>query len=458
MDIFQVLFYQPIFNLLMFVSQNLGGIGWAIIIVAAVSKLITYPLTKGQIEQRKKSKELQSQVKEIQKKYKYNQEVMTKELAKVQAKALPGQLKGCLSIIVFIIFFIQIRGTVVDLMNRGYHAFNTVAYSESLKKNEDSISFEITDNSGNTKLPLGKNTIAIHLEASNGAVLDEVYNFEVVSDVNARIEQIKIEELDKSENQRKLETDNITAMLTAKRAADIAIYNPKLDSGLKSIAIKTFLIFPTESVQRYLITDDSSKFDFYMRPPSGQTLLADKTRVTLNGVDITSQATITQGDTFNLQFAGMNLAMVAADFNLLDLGTTAPYIVLAVISAYTQYLVSKMYSATNVTTTPMDDDKGKKDKDKNKKKAKSSDTEEPDMAQAMTDSLQITNKLLPIFTLVLSLGYLGGATFLPSGVTLFWTAQNVFVIIQQAFMNRKELAKKYAGRFLTVNTSKDGSK
>ena len=450
MDIFHVLFYVPIFNLLMLVSQYMGGIGWAIIIVAAVSKLITYPLTKGQIEQGKKSKDLQSQVKAIQKKYKYNQEVMTKELAKVQAKALPGQLKGCVSIIIFILFFIQIRGTIVDLMNQGYHAFNTVAYSESLKKKEDSISFDFTDNANTAKLPQGKNSLVIHLEASNGSMLTENYQFEVVPDVNARIEQIKTEELDKSENQRTAETDNIVATLAANRATDIAISNTKLDTGLKSVAIKSFLIFPTESVQRYIITDDSTKFDFYMRPPSGQTLLEEKTTVILNGVDITSKCKITQGDAFNLQFAGMNLAKVAADFNLLDIGVTWPYIALAVVSAYTQYLVSKMYSATNVTTTPVADDKNKKDKDK--KKDKNKNDEEPGMAEAMTSSLQTTNKILPLFTLVLSLGYLGGAALLPSGVTLFWTAQNVFVIIQQGFMNRKDLSAQLNAKFMQLKS------
>jgi len=445
MDIFHVLFYVPVFNLLMWLTQNIGSIGLAIIVIAGVTKLVTYPLTKGQIEQGKKSKELQAQVKAVQKKYKYNQELMTKELAKVQAKALPGQLKGCISIIVFIIFFIQIRGTIVDLVNRGYHAFNTVAYSESLKRDEDSIKFVLTDN-----LPIGANTLKISVEASNGAKLEKVYDFEIVGDVNKRIEEIKTQELDKSENQRKAEADVFEKAFNAERATDIAIYNDKFEAGLKSIAIKSFLIFPTESVRKYLMSSGTGSFDFYLRPPSGYTLLAEKTQVELNGINITGEAVITQGESFNLEFLGMNLARVAVDFDIFNFKVTAPYIALALLSAFTQYLVSKIYSATTVSTEPS--------KDLVKK-------DDVDMSTAMADSLQTTNKLLPIFTFVLSLGYLGGATFLPTGVTLFWTAQNVFVIIQQSFMNRVELVKKskdrfarFQSRFIKVNNSNNGSK
>jgi membrane protein insertase Oxa1/YidC/SpoIIIJ len=445
MDIFHVLFYVPLFNLLMFLAQNVGSIGWAIIIVAAVSKLVTYPLTKGQIEQASKSKDLQAQVKSIQKQYKYNKEKLAQELAKVQAKALPGQLKGCVSLIIFIVFFFQIRGTIVDLVNRGYHAFNTVAYSESLKRKEDSIKFDMGD-----QLAQGKHNITIELEASNGSKMHKVIDFEVVSDVNKRMDEIKNQELDKSENQRKSEADAWSLQLQNERASDISVYNTKFESGLKSIAVKSFLIFPTESVQRYLLTDNADSFEFYLRPPSGATILAEKTKVSLDSQDITAKSQISQGEAFNLNFAGMNLSRVAADFNIWDLSITAPYIVVALISAVTQYGVTQMYSATNITTTStdnkVDDKKPKAKKKKDEKK------DEPDMAEAMAESMQMTNKLLPAFTFALSLGYLGGASFLPTGVTLFWTAQNTFVIIQQLVMNRKEVYVKLQKRFDAIRT------
>jgi membrane protein insertase Oxa1/YidC/SpoIIIJ len=437
MDIFHVLFYVPVFNALMFFANNLGNLGWAIIIIAGITKLITYPLTKGQIDQAAKSKELQSQVKAIQKKYKFNQEVMTKELAKVQAKALPGQLKGCFSMIIFIVFFFQIRGTIVDLVNQGYHSFNTIAYSESLKKKEDSILINFDE-----KLVHGQNNIKIELEASNGTKFTKEYAFEVVDNtewISKRLDQIKEEELNKSENQRKAEADIITKQTQDQRTSDIAVYNKKLNDGLKSIAIKSFLIFPTESVQRTIIADDSQKFEFYLRPPLGATILADNTKITINGVDVTSKVEVNQGEEMMLYFFGMNLAMVAADFNIFDLQVTLPYIVVALISAFTQYAVTNIYSATNVTTTPLPDDEKKKG---DKKKVDKTPEKEPDMAEAMTDSLKLTNKFLPIFTFALSLGYLGGASLLPTGVTLFWTAQNTFVIIQQGISNRKMIYNK----------------
>jgi membrane protein insertase Oxa1/YidC/SpoIIIJ len=201
-----------------------------------------------------------------------------------------------------------------------------------------------------------------------------------------------------------------------------------------------------------------------MRPPSGETLVASSTVVILNGVDITSQAQITQGEKFNLEFLGMNLAKVAVDFDITNFSITAPYILLALISAFTQYGVTKIYSATNVATTPTEEKKKELPKDKEKGKGKGKE-EEQDMGAAMAQSMQATNKLIPIFTFVLSLGYLGGASVLPTGVTLFWTAQNAFVIIQQSFMNRKQIGEKLKKRFqfgqtvsLKVKTDKNGSK
>jgi len=457
MDIFHVLFYVPIFNLMMFFAENWGGIGIAIILIAAVSKLVTYPLTKGQIEQGKKSKDLQTQVKSIQKQYKFNKEKMTQELAKVQAKALPGQLKGCVSIIIFIIFFIQIRGTIIDLVSQGYHAFNVVAYSQSLKKSEDSITINLPG-----KLPQGTDNLEIDVEASNGVKLNKIYTFDVVSDVTKRTDEVKTQELNKSDLQITADTDNAAAIATAERATDIAIFNQRFTDSLRTITLQSFLIFPTQTIQRYIMTDDSSNFQFFMRPPSGQTIVESKTKVILNGVDITSKSAITQGDAFGLNFLGMNLAKVATDFNLFDISVSGPYIALALLSAFTQYLVSKVYSAANVTTSATED---KHHDEKDKKKKKKGEEDEPDMATAMTDSLQTTNKILPAFTFILSMGYLGGASFLPSGVTLFWTAQNVFVIIQQAFMNRTELlvkGKKWfqssKSKLIKVNNNDNGSK
>lgn len=435
MDIFQVLFYQPTFNLTILFSNIFGNLGWAIIIIALLSKLVTLSMTRNQIKNASKAKDLQVQMNAVKKQYANNQEKQTQELAKIQAKALPGQLGGCLSVIIFIILFIQIRSVILDLVNKGYHAYNQVAYTQTIKKNEDSITLP-----EGTVIANGKNVLNIKLTASDNSVLEKVYKFEYVSsaDKQKRMDEIKTEELALTAGQR---TDNQNLALKkveVDRASNISIYNQTLDSSLVSIPLSQFLIFTTESTQAYIITDNNIVKTFYIRPPSNQTIDYSKLKVELNGVDISNNVSFTQGDKLDLNFLGMDLSKVATDFGLLNLSVTLPYILVAIFSGLTQYFVSKLYAAGTPTTSP---EVEKNDNDKKKKK-KEEPPKEESFADMMTQTTKQMNLIFPAMTVMMSLGYLGGASFLPSGVTLFWTAQNAFVIIQQMISQRKTIKEK----------------
>jgi hypothetical protein len=181
-----------------------GSLGLSIVLIALIAKLITLPMTNSQIKNAEKNKDLQVKFKELKKKYKHNQEKLTAEMAKLQAEVLPGQLGGCLSIIIFIVLFIQIRGVILDLVNRGFHAYNEVAYTQNLEKKEDYIKYNLPE-----PLPLGKNTIQLNVTASNGKVINKVYEFEVVENKAARVEELKTELNNRTEEQ-KSETLKIT--------------------------------------------------------------------------------------------------------------------------------------------------------------------------------------------------------------------------------------------------------
>lgn len=456
MDIFQVLFYQPTFNLMVFFSNIFGNLGWAIIIIALISKLITLSMTNNQIKNASKAKQLQYQMNAIKKQYIHNKEKQTQELAKIQAKALPGQLGGCFSIIIFIVLFIQIRGVILDLVNKGYHAYNQVAYSETLKKKEDSITipqgFVINE---------GKNTLELDITASNGNVLNKIYSFEYTKDKQKSTDNIMAIEKNLSTDQKKGEQDALLKQQESEKASDISVYNQSIDSSIVSIPLSQFLIFTTESKQVHLITDNNIDLTFYIRPPSSETIDYTKAKVVLNGNDLTKEMTFTQGDTLNLTFFGMNLSKVATDFGLLNLSITLPYIIVALISGLSQYFVTKLYSAGTPTASP--DEEKKKNDDKKKKKKEEPKSE--DFAQVMAQTTKQMNLLFPAMTVAMSLGYLGGASFLPSGVTLFWTAQNAFVIIQQMISQRKtvkekilKVVSKYAEKLNLVKDNQNGNR
>lgn len=130
MDILTVLFYQPIYNLLMILYRSFGGdLGLAIISVALISRIVTYPLTRRQIKFAEKSREMNTKVKEIKEKYKNNKDKQNEEMLKLQSEFLPGQLSGCLTIIVQAILLLTILNVVRNLFETQGAGFADVAYS-----------------------------------------------------------------------------------------------------------------------------------------------------------------------------------------------------------------------------------------------------------------------------------------------------------------------------------------
>ncbi|HLD03175.1 MAG TPA: YidC/Oxa1 family membrane protein insertase [Candidatus Dojkabacteria bacterium] len=449
MDIFHNFVYIPVFNLLVFLYDLFSSnIGLAIIGLALFSRIVTIPLTRNQKQNSGKAQLLQQKMKEIRKKFKHNKEKMAQELARLQAEFLPGQLKGCFSLIISIILLIQVRNVVVDLIDKGVHAYNVVAYSENLKKPEDTVIFKPEQ-----ELSLGKHEIKLQVKADNGKALEKVFSFDVVENRQETIEKIKQDELAKDPEERNKTNEALAKQQEAERATDIAVYNELLSKGLTNIPLSSFLIFTTDSVSTILLTEKSLEFVFYVRPPSNQKIIASETRVLLDSQDITGQAQITQGGSFNLSFAGMNLSRVASDITSGSVSEVIPYVILALSVGVTQYFVSKIYSAMNPGAPAPDakksqKDEAKKSQDKHKKGHK--DEEEPDFSEMMGQSMKNMNYLFPVMTSAMSLGYLGGASLFPSGVSLFWTGQNAFVIIQQVLDNRRKVVLQVKGLWIRI--------
>jgi len=149
----------------------------------------------------------------------------------------------------------------------------------------------------------------------------------------------------------------------------------------------------------------------------------------------------------------MNLSHVASDISSGSVVEVLPYVILAVSVGITQYFVSKIYGAMNPSAATPDAKKSskeaeKKSKDKHKKGKK--DEGEPDFSEMMGQSMKNMNYLFPIMTSAMSLGYLGGASLFPSGVSLFWTGQNAFVIIQQVIDNKEKFVLQVKGLWTRI--------
>jgi membrane protein insertase Oxa1/YidC/SpoIIIJ len=147
-----------------------------------------------------------------------------------------------------------------------------------------------------------------------------------------------------------------------------------------------------------------------------------------------------EGTVINLHFLGMDLSKVATDFSWSD-SAIIPYVVLAVLVGLSQLASTQIL--TGVRTFG-----DRKSKDIKKAKKKKKDEEMPDMTEMMGMASKQMMFMFPVLTIITSLGYWGGSSIFPSGISVFWTVQSMFVIIQQLAMNREKVAKWIQVRLL----------
>jgi YidC/Oxa1 family membrane protein insertase len=95
-DVWYLIIGNPILNVLVALSHILfSSFGLAIIVLTIIIRLITWPLTKRQLNSTKALQEMQPKIQELQKKYGKNQQKLQQELMKLYKEAGVNPL-GCL--------------------------------------------------------------------------------------------------------------------------------------------------------------------------------------------------------------------------------------------------------------------------------------------------------------------------------------------------------------------------
>jgi len=96
MSVWYFIIANPILNVLVALTQLLGGsFGGAIIILTVIVRLISWPLTKRQLNSTKAMQEMQPRIQELQKKYGKNQQKLQQEMMKLYKEAGINPL-GCI--------------------------------------------------------------------------------------------------------------------------------------------------------------------------------------------------------------------------------------------------------------------------------------------------------------------------------------------------------------------------
>jgi YidC/Oxa1 family membrane protein insertase len=125
MLIYDQLVYQPIFNLLIWLYNNVPGqdIGVALILLTIIVKIVLYPLSLKQIKSQKEMQEIQPLMEEIKKKYKDQREKQAQELMALYKKHKVNPAGSCLPLLIQLPFLIAIYQVF-------FHGFNPEVFSQ----------------------------------------------------------------------------------------------------------------------------------------------------------------------------------------------------------------------------------------------------------------------------------------------------------------------------------------
>ena len=107
---FQTIFYQPIFNLIVFLynSVSFNDLGVAIILLILIIKLLFFPLSKKSIASRKALADLQPKLDEIKKTYAGDKEAISRETLALYKDNKINPFSSCLPLLIQFPFLIAI--------------------------------------------------------------------------------------------------------------------------------------------------------------------------------------------------------------------------------------------------------------------------------------------------------------------------------------------------------------
>lgn len=115
-NIFQVIFYQPILNLLVFLYNIVPGhdLGIAIILLTIIIKLVLLPLSKQSIKSQKALQDLQPKIDEIKKKHKDKKDEMGRAMMALYKENKVNPFSSCLPLLVQMPFLFAVFAVFRD--------------------------------------------------------------------------------------------------------------------------------------------------------------------------------------------------------------------------------------------------------------------------------------------------------------------------------------------------------
>ena len=107
-EFFETVFYQPIFNVLVFLYNILGDLGVTIIVITILIKIILYPFSHKTLKAQRALQQLQPKLQELQKKFKNNKEQLAKATMELYKKEKVNPFSSCLPLLIQLPFLFAV--------------------------------------------------------------------------------------------------------------------------------------------------------------------------------------------------------------------------------------------------------------------------------------------------------------------------------------------------------------
>lgn len=146
---FHNLLYVPIINLLVVFYFSLNffhipyALGFAIILLTIVIRLVLYPLTASQLKASKKMQEISPHLSRLKEKHKNDAKMLQAETMKLYKEFGVNPAAGCLPILIQLPLIWALYGVLQDTVRFSTNQINNVLYSDALRlhKNWDTSFF-----------------------------------------------------------------------------------------------------------------------------------------------------------------------------------------------------------------------------------------------------------------------------------------------------------------------------
>jgi YidC/Oxa1 family membrane protein insertase len=119
-SLWNLVFYQPIYNALIFIINNItfGDVGFAIILVTIIVKLVLSPLTRKSIKSQILMKRMEPEIKQIKKDFP-NKEEQAKKTFELYKKYGTNPFSGCLVVllqlpVIFALYYVFYKGLSIN--------------------------------------------------------------------------------------------------------------------------------------------------------------------------------------------------------------------------------------------------------------------------------------------------------------------------------------------------------